>query len=66
MEMYAHFYGEWSSYYQDYKWQSLNGGHNAIADCLACLDLIKRMANSKIISLRERFEGLDDDDDDND
>ncbi|MGL4377252.1 MAG: hypothetical protein ACRCT1_12485 [Microcoleaceae cyanobacterium] len=31
MEMYAHFYGEWSSYWEDYKWQSLNGGHNAIA-----------------------------------
>lgn len=64
MEIYAKYYGEWSSYWEDYKWQPLDGGHNAIADCLACLDLIKRMANSKIISLRERFEGLDDDDDD--
>ena len=56
MGEYARYYGEWSNYYDDYKSQPLNGGHNAISDCLACLNLIKKMANSKLYSLRELFE----------
>jgi DNA polymerase-3 subunit epsilon len=62
MEKYAYFYGEWSDYYDDYKYQSLNGGHNAIADCLEVLRLINKMANSKIYTMRERFEASYDDD----
>jgi DNA polymerase III subunit epsilon len=58
MEWYAQYYGEWSSYYEDYKWQPLNGGHNAIVDCLACLDLIKEMAADEIFDLRELFESV--------
>ncbi len=61
MEKYASFYGEWSNYYEDYKWQPLNGGHNAIADCLEVLRLINKMASSKIYTMREWFEASYDD-----
>lgn len=47
MLMYAQWYGEWSNYWGDYKWQSLDGGHTALSDCLACLDLIRGMAEQK-------------------
>ncbi len=43
---YARWYGHWSSYFEDYRWQPLNGGHDTLSDCLACLELIKRMADS--------------------
>lgn len=54
MEWYAQYYGE--RRYGSYKWQPLNGGHNAISDCKACLNLIKEMANNEIKSLKEIFE----------
>ena len=44
MEPYAAFVGEWHEYYGDYRWQPLNGAHQAIEDCRACLDLLKEMA----------------------
>lgn len=44
MEMYAMWYGEWSNYHKSYRWQRLNGGHRALGDCLATLELIKEMA----------------------
>jgi DNA polymerase III epsilon subunit-like protein len=47
MKEYARWYGEWSSYYRSYRWQPLEGGHRALGDCIACLDLIKKMANEK-------------------
>lgn len=56
MEEYAKFYGQWSNYYQDYKWQSLNGEHNAISDCKAALSLLKEMANFEKIDLKAAFE----------
>lgn len=46
MNWYAQFYGEWSDYYRDYKWQPLAGGHRAKADCLATLKLLQEMAGS--------------------
>lgn len=46
MERYAKWFGEWSSYYNSYKWQRLNGGHRALGDCLAVLGLLKEMAAS--------------------
>jgi DNA polymerase III subunit epsilon len=49
MEWYAQFYGDWSDYYKSYKWQPLGGNHSAIGDCLAALEVLKEMANSKII-----------------
>lgn len=47
MRKYAEFYGEWSSYHNDFKWKPLNGGHTALSDCLATLKLIHEMADSK-------------------
>jgi DNA polymerase-3 subunit epsilon len=44
MTWYAQWCGEWSDYHGNYKWQPLNGGHNALGDCLAALDCIKEMA----------------------
>lgn len=47
MKMYAQWYGEWSSYHKDYKWQQLNGGHRALGDCLATLAAIKEMTTER-------------------
>lgn len=47
MIMYAEFYGEYSTYHQDFKWQPLNGGHTALADCLATLAVIREMAEAE-------------------
>jgi DNA polymerase III subunit epsilon len=44
MEMHAQWYGEWSNYWHSYKWQKLDGGHDALGDCLATLRRIKGMA----------------------
>lgn len=43
---YARWYGVWSSYFEDYRWQPLNGGHDALSDCLACLAVIQQMVDS--------------------
>jgi hypothetical protein len=46
MELYAQWFGDWSSYYKSYKWQPLPGGdHTALGDCLATLQVIKTMAS---------------------
>jgi len=55
MEWYAQYYGEWSRYYGSYKWQPLNGKHNAVEDCLATLTLIQEMAAKEIIDLEAAF-----------
>ncbi|HEY9863763.1 MAG TPA: 3'-5' exonuclease [Candidatus Obscuribacterales bacterium] len=44
MEIHAQWNGEWSEYWQDYKWQLLGGEHRALSDCLAALNIIKIMA----------------------
>lgn len=45
MEPYAQWVGDWSDYHGNYRWQRLPGGnHTALGDCLATLDVIKRMA----------------------
>lgn len=44
MEWYAQFVNEWSSYHQSYRWLPLNGGHDALGDCRAALDVLKEMA----------------------
>lgn len=47
MEAYARYYGEWNAYFGSFKWQRLEGGdHSALGDCLATLELIKRVANA--------------------
>lgn len=44
MLTYAEFYGDYSSYWDSFKWQPLQGGHTALSDCLATLNLIREMA----------------------
>ncbi|MEG4959839.1 MULTISPECIES: 3'-5' exonuclease [unclassified Microcoleus] len=45
MEWAAQWGGDWSYYYEDYKYFPLpGGGHRALADCMAAFELIKRMA----------------------
>jgi DNA polymerase III subunit epsilon len=40
---YSRWYGEYSSYWKNYKRQPLNGGHRALGDCLAALEVLKEM-----------------------
>jgi DNA polymerase-3 subunit epsilon len=45
MEWAAQGGGDWSYYYEDYKYFPLpGGGHRALEDCLAALDCLKKMA----------------------
>ena len=44
MKWAAQWKGSWSNYYKDYKYFPLNGGHRALGDCIAALQLIKKMA----------------------
>ena len=55
MLAYAEFWGDWSSYHQSYRWQTLSNAcsqqqipikdtHTALGDCLATLLLVKHMA----------------------
>lgn len=45
MELYAQWYGEWSPYHGNYRWQPLPGGdHTALGDCRATLAVLKQMA----------------------
>lgn len=45
MEWYSQWCGEWSYYWKDYRWQKLpGGGHRAISDCTATLEVIKQIA----------------------
>lgn len=44
MEPYAAYAGDWSETYASYRYQPLNGGHRAIGDCRARLELLQRMA----------------------
>ncbi|MBO0792023.1 MAG: hypothetical protein J2P36_13900 [Ktedonobacteraceae bacterium] len=44
MLMDAAYVGQWSEYHEDYQWQPLNGGHRALGDALAALDVLKHMA----------------------
>lgn len=53
MLIYAQYIGDYSSYWRDYRWHPLNGGHTALADCLACLDVIRRMADQPESTLSE-------------
>ena len=44
MLQYAQYCSEWSDYHGGWEWQSLNGGHSALSDCQATLELIQMMA----------------------
>lgn len=46
MRYYAQYFGEWSDYWGNYKWQKLpGGGHRAASDTWACYQLVKDMAH---------------------
>ena len=45
MAIYSQWVGDWSNYWEDYKWQPLNGGHRALSDCYAAYELIEKMAS---------------------
>lgn len=45
MKAYSIFIGEWSDYYNDYRYQKLPAGdHTAVGDCLATLKVLEQMA----------------------
>jgi hypothetical protein len=45
MVPYSDWYGEWSDYHGNYRWQPLYGGdHRAASDCRAVLDRLREMA----------------------
>lgn len=44
MTWYAQYCGQWSRKYNDYKYQPLNGGHSALSDCRATLEVVKSIA----------------------
>lgn len=45
MKRYAEFYGDWRGSQRGFRWQPLQGGnHRALGDCLATLNVIKKMA----------------------
>ncbi|MEB3884077.1 3'-5' exonuclease [Lyngbya sp. CCY1209] len=46
MELYARYCGEWDDHHGNYRWQPLGGGHRALDDCLAALELLKEMAGA--------------------
>lgn len=47
MDRYSTYVGDWNDWRGGYRWQKLPGGnHSARGDCLACLEVLKRMAES--------------------
>ncbi|MFI9332944.1 exonuclease domain-containing protein [Kitasatospora sp. NPDC052868] len=44
MMPYSAFVGDWSDYHGNYRWQPLGGGHRALGDCRAVLDVLCEMA----------------------
>lgn len=56
MTEYSHFIGEWSDYYEDYKFQKLpRATHNVIGDCLAVLNIISEIANAELSIIRDSW-----------
>jgi DNA polymerase-3 subunit epsilon len=46
---YSAYFGEWSDYHNNWRWQRLQGGdHSALGDCQATLRLIKDMAAARL------------------
>lgn len=44
MLQYAQFCGDWSEYWESYRWQPLDGGHSALSDCQAVGFVLREMA----------------------
>jgi DNA polymerase III subunit epsilon len=54
MNWYSQFCGEWNSFRKSYRWQKLPGGdHSALGDCIATLEIIKRMAICGLVEVDE-------------
>ena len=51
MVWYAAYVNHWSSYWKSYRWQALNGGHSALADCRAALAVLQEMAAGEVWKL---------------
>lgn len=47
MAWYAQWFGEWSAYHGDYRFQPLGGGHRAREDCQAVLHRLRAMAGGE-------------------
>jgi DNA polymerase III epsilon subunit-like protein len=47
MTLYAAYVGDWSDYWESYRWQPLNGGHRALEDCQAALGVLREMVASQ-------------------
>ena len=48
MLRYAEWVGKWNDYHGSFRWQKLEGGdHSALGDCLATLEVIRRMARNE-------------------
>lgn len=48
MIKHAEWVGEWDDYHHSFRWQKLQGGdHSALGDCLATLDVIKKIAGKQ-------------------
>lgn len=46
MEWFAQWWGDWNSYWKNYRWQPLiGGGHRAMSDCIAALNVLAKMAS---------------------
>lgn len=48
MEWFSQWCGNYSSYWENYRWQPLNGGHRALGDCKAALECIQAMAEDSL------------------
>jgi len=47
MIKHAEWVGEWDDYHRSFRWQKLQGGdHSALGDCLATLEIIKKIAGN--------------------
>lgn len=47
MFQYADYVGDWDDYHGNFRWLKLTGGdHSAVGDCLATLEVIRRMARN--------------------
>ncbi|MFE4915844.1 exonuclease domain-containing protein [Streptomyces sp. NPDC056652] len=47
MVPYSDWVGDWSEYWGNYTWQSLDSGHRALGDCLAVTDCLRAMAKGR-------------------
>ncbi len=58
MLAYSAFVNDWSEKYENYRFQTLCGGHRALGDCYTCRDVIEHMAASPTtIEQRLRYRG---------